>query len=58
VIVSKAKERNKAGENVMGAANRVLRAVIGIAAMLAAGRAAVADMPPIAKHGYFFVGGK
>jgi pimeloyl-ACP methyl ester carboxylesterase len=42
----------------MGAANRALRAVIGIAAMLAAGRAAVADMPPIAKHGYFFVGGK
>jgi pimeloyl-ACP methyl ester carboxylesterase len=39
-------------------ANRALRAIaIAAVAMLASG-AAFADMPPIAKHGYFFVGSK
>src|ERR1043166_1671946 len=56
-VIGSASRSNKAREDVMRNATKALRAA-AIGAMLDVSGAAFAEMPPIAKHGYFFVGGK
>src|ERR1043166_3014277 len=56
-VIGSASRSNKAREDVMRNATKALRAA-AIGAMLAVSGATFAEMPAIAKHGYFFVGGK